>query len=83
MADDNVEMQKKALGIFASAYAGLFRIVSNGSDQALWSKVVSLKTNALHLWRSGHAGARFAALKLIQRIIQTQTKGNADPRVSF
>lgn len=41
-----------------------------------------LKTAAVQLWRTGSAGAKLAAVKVIQRIIQTQTKGTADPRVS-
>lgn len=43
--------------------------------------MVQLKTIAVQLWRTGSPGAQQTAVKVIQRIIQTQTKGTADPRV--
>lgn len=53
-----------------------------GTDEQLWTAVVKLKTISVQLWRTGSAGCKLAAVKVIQRIFQTQTKGTADPRVS-
>lgn len=53
-----------------------------GNDQVFWNKVVKLKSATLELWRNGSTGCKVGAIKVIQRIIQTQTKGTADPRVS-
>lgn len=44
--------------------------------------MIALKTAVLQLWRNGSVGAKVASVKVIQRIIQTQTTaGTADPRV--
>ncbi|CEQ40286.1 SPOSA6832_01874, partial [Sporobolomyces salmonicolor] len=74
---------KLALAGFATAYPFLFRYACQSGDQLWWSRVVSLKTAVLHLWRNGGMGAKVAAVKVIQRIIQTQTTGGtADPRLA-
>ncbi|GAA5867661.1 hypothetical protein JCM1840_006647 [Sporobolomyces johnsonii] len=74
---------KLALAGFATAYPFLFRYACQSGDQLWWSRVVSLKTAVLHLWRNGGMGAKIAAVKVIQRIIQTQTTGGtADPRLA-
>lgn len=54
-----------------------------GVDEKLWTAVVQLKTTAIQLWRSGSAGSKQTALKVVQRVVQTQTRGTADPRVRF
>lgn len=43
---------------------------------------MQIKQSILDLGRSGTVGAKIAAVKVVQRIIQTQTRGTADPRVS-
>ncbi|ORY92427.1 Symplekin tight junction protein C terminal-domain-containing protein [Leucosporidium creatinivorum] len=80
-ASSQVGLLKAALQCFASSYPLLFKHACGGADQQLWTNVVLLKTAAVQLWRTGPAGAKLAAVKVIQRIIQTQTKGTADPRL--
>lgn len=58
-----------------------FRRCVSGSDPRLWEKVVRGKATVLHLWRNGSTGAKIAAMKAVQKIIQAQTRGSADPRV--
>ncbi|GAA5903829.1 hypothetical protein JCM8208_006591 [Rhodotorula glutinis] len=74
---------KLALAGFATAYPFLFRYASQSGDQAWWTRVVNLKTAVLQQWRTGSPGAKVAAVKVLQRIIQTQsTAGTADPRLA-
>ncbi|KAK4701540.1 symplekin, partial [Phenoliferia sp. Uapishka_3] len=47
----------------------------------LWAHVISLKTSSLRLFRSTSLGPRLSSLKVLQRIIQSQTRGPADPRL--
>ena len=47
----------------------------------MWEKVARGKGTVLHLWRNGSTGAKIAAMKAVQKIIQAQTRGSADPRV--
>ena len=54
-----------------------------GSDPRLWEKASRAKSIALLAWRTGHTGIRIAAMKVVQKIIQSQTRGSQDPRVSF
>ncbi|GAA5909818.1 hypothetical protein JCM6882_002685 [Rhodosporidiobolus microsporus] len=73
---------KVALAGFASAYPFLFRYATQSGDQGWWARVVSLKTAVLQQWRNGSVGAKVGAVKVIQRIVQTQsTSGTADPRL--
>lgn len=53
------------------------------SEEKVWTKLTTAKTKMLELWRSGPVGAKVVAVKAIQRIVQTQTVGTADPRVSL
>ncbi|BGP47764.1 hypothetical protein JCM10450v2_003629 [Rhodotorula kratochvilovae] len=74
---------KTALAGFATAYPFLFRYASQSGDHAWWGRVIQLKTATLALWRDGSLGAQVAAVKVLQRIIQTQsTAGTADPRLA-
>ncbi|GAA5853597.1 hypothetical protein JCM9279_005069 [Rhodotorula babjevae] len=74
---------KLALAGFATAYPFLFRYASQSGDQAWWTRIVNLKTAVLQQWRTGSSGAKVAAVKVLQRIIQTQsTAGTADPRLA-
>ncbi|KPV75221.1 uncharacterized protein RHOBADRAFT_53229 [Rhodotorula graminis WP1] len=74
---------KLALAGFATAYPFLFRYASQSGDHAWWTRVVNLKTAVLQQWRSGSPGAKVAAVKVLQRIIQTQSNaGTADPRLA-
>lgn len=54
----------------------------SGSDLRQWEKAVRGKTIVLNAWRTGKTGSKVAAIKAVQKIIQTQTRGSADPRVS-
>ncbi|GAA5991312.1 hypothetical protein JCM11641_002820 [Rhodosporidiobolus odoratus] len=73
---------KLALAGLASAYPFLFRYATQSSDQMWWSRVVKLKTAVLQLWRTGNLGAKVGAVKVLQRVIQTQSaSGTADPRL--
>ncbi|GAA6055098.1 hypothetical protein JCM3770_001798 [Rhodotorula araucariae] len=74
---------KTALAGFATAYPFLFRYASQSGDHAWWVRIVNLKAATLALWRDGSLGAKVAAVKVLQRIIQTQsTAGTADPRLA-
>ncbi|GAA6019541.1 hypothetical protein JCM11491_001331 [Sporobolomyces phaffii] len=75
---------KLALSAFATAYPYLFRYACQSGDQGWWTRIVQLKTAILQLWRTGGVGPKVAAVKVIQRIIQTQTNGGgtADPRLA-
>ncbi|KAI5476147.1 hypothetical protein MNV49_000365 [Pseudohyphozyma bogoriensis] len=81
LKSQNADLEKIGLSTFASTYPLLFREASASTDQAFWTAVVDLKAAALHLWRSGGPGPKVTSIKLLQRIIQTQTKGTADPRL--
>lgn len=48
----------------------------------MWAQVTGLKATSVQIYRSGPLGCKLAAVKVLQRIIQTQTRGSADPRVS-
>jgi len=52
-------------------------------DENIWTKCTKAKTRMLELWRTGAVGAKVVAVRAIHRVIQTQTTGTADPRVSF
>lgn len=57
---------------------------SQSGDQNGWARVVQLKMAVLQLWRTGSTGAKVGAVKVLQRIVQTQsTAATADPRVRF
>ncbi|GAA5940115.1 RNA-processing protein PTA1 [Sporobolomyces koalae] len=75
---------KLALSAFATAYPYLFRYACQSGDQAWWTRVVQLKTSILQLWRTGSIGQKLSAVKVIQRIVQTQTNSGqtADPRLA-
>ncbi|GJN89003.1 hypothetical protein Rhopal_001974-T1 [Rhodotorula paludigena] len=74
---------KLALAGFASAYPFLFRYASQSGDQNGWTRVVQLKMAVLQLWRTGSTGAKVGAVKVLQRIVQTQsTAATADPRLA-
>jgi hypothetical protein len=51
------------------------------NDPETWEQIDGLKTLAVGIWRNGTTGGKIAAVKVIQRLIQTQTMGSADPRV--
>lgn len=80
---DNSELDLKKVGIqcFASIYPLLFKHACSGTDQALWTSVVQIKQSILEMGKNGSVGGRIAAIKVVQRIIQTQTRGTADPRL--
>ena len=59
---------------------GLSRCGS-GSDPRQWEKATRAKGIVLAIWRNGPTGAKVVSMKGVQKIIQTQTKGTADPRV--
>ncbi|GAA5993793.1 hypothetical protein JCM5350_007671 [Sporobolomyces pararoseus] len=75
---------KLALSAFATAYPFLFRYACQSADQGWWTRIVQLKTATLQLWRNGGLGHKVAAVKVIQRIIQTQTNSGtvSDPRLA-
>ncbi|GAA5843863.1 hypothetical protein JCM5353_007394 [Sporobolomyces roseus] len=75
---------KLALAAFATAYPYLFRYACQSSDQGWWQRIVQLKMSILQLWRNGGIGQKIASVKVIQRIIQTQTNSGAtsDPRLA-
>ncbi|KAK4048377.1 hypothetical protein OIO90_005847 [Microbotryomycetes sp. JL221] len=77
----NTSVQKLALQAFASAYPLLFKHASDKEDQQTWSAVLNAKTVAVQLWRQGALGCKLSAIKVVQRIIQTHTRGTADPRL--
>ncbi len=52
------------------------------SDDNIWTKATKAKTRMLDLWRNGPVGAKVTAVRAIHRVIQTQTTGSPDPRVS-
>ncbi|KAL8280944.1 hypothetical protein RQP46_006623 [Phenoliferia psychrophenolica] len=80
LASSDHSLEKVGLECFANSYPTLFRNACDESDQRAWASVIELKTSALRLWRTGGTGAKTGAIKVIQRIIQTQTRGPADPR---
>lgn len=52
-------------------------------DSAQWTRVNALKSAVLHAWRNGAIGEKVGAVKVLQRIIQTQSApASSDPRVS-
>jgi hypothetical protein len=57
------------------------RSCSTGSDPRPWEKASRAKAIALNAWRNGHTGLRIAAMKVVQKIISSQTRGSPDPRV--
>ncbi|KAM0748127.1 hypothetical protein T439DRAFT_74720 [Meredithblackwellia eburnea MCA 4105] len=81
LSSSDLKLEKLGLECFASIYPLLFRQASQGNEQHFWATVISLKTGALRLWRTGGTGAKTAAIKVLQRIIQSQTRGTADPRL--
>jgi symplekin len=46
-----------------------------------WERTTDLKNTILNLWPVASLGPRIAATKLVQKIIQTQTRAVVDPRV--
>ena len=52
------------------------------SDSRSWEKTSRAKGITLNAWRNGSIGSRIAAMKAVQKIIQSQTRATADPRVS-
>ncbi|KAM0787454.1 hypothetical protein ACM66B_003533 [Microbotryomycetes sp. NB124-2] len=77
----NVAVQKLGLQAFASAYPLLFKHASATDDQSTWTATLNAKTTAVQLWRNGSLGCKLSAIKVVQRIIQTHTRGTADPRL--
>lgn len=57
------------------------RCTSPSPSPQLWEKASRAKGIVLNLWRTSNTGLRVAAIKAIQRIVQSQTKGTADPRL--
>ncbi|GAA5904392.1 RNA-processing protein PTA1 [Sporobolomyces salmoneus] len=80
----DVSTIKLALSAFATAYPYLFRYACQSGDQGWWTRIVQVKTAILQQWRNGGLGLKVAAVKVIQRIIQTQTNSGAtsDPRLA-
>ncbi|SCV67819.1 BQ2448_5430 [Microbotryum intermedium] len=82
-------IQKIGLQCFASIYPLLFKYANStsrcsGNDQQTWMNVNGLKMITLELWtdtKNGKTGVKIAAVKVLQRIIQTQTKATSDPRL--
>ncbi|KDE05162.1 hypothetical protein MVLG_04407 [Microbotryum lychnidis-dioicae p1A1 Lamole] len=80
----DTSIQKVGLQCFASIYPLLFKYACSGNDQQTWMTVNGLKMITLEMWRDtqkGMTGAKVAAVKVLQRIIQTQTKATSDPRL--
>ncbi|GAA5990965.1 hypothetical protein JCM10908_000101 [Rhodotorula pacifica] len=74
--------RKVALAGFASAYPFLFRYACQSGDAAQWTRVNSLKAAVLDSWRNGAIGEKIGAVKVLQRIIQTQSApASSDPRL--
>lgn len=48
----------------------------------MWSTIVEIKSRLAEMYETSHLGIKIAVLKCFQRIIQVQTRGSADPRVS-
>ncbi|KAN0062486.1 hypothetical protein ACQY0O_005017 [Thecaphora frezii] len=81
LRDGDKKLSKIAVQCFASVYPSLFRIACHDrSKQALWSSVEAVRSHVIHLFDAGSPGARIAAIKCCQRIIQVQTRGASDPR---
>ncbi|GAA5879509.1 hypothetical protein JCM3774_002703 [Rhodotorula dairenensis] len=75
--------RKVALAGFASAYPFLFRYACQSGDSAHWTRVNSLKAAVLDSWRNGAIGEKVGAVKVLQRIIQTQSApASSDPRLA-
>ncbi|KAK4053378.1 hypothetical protein OIV83_001542 [Microbotryomycetes sp. JL201] len=77
----SVTVQKLGLQAFASAYPLLFKHAATTDDQHAWTAANNAKTTAVQLWRTGSLGSKLSAIKVVQRIIQTHTRGTADPRL--
>ncbi|SCZ93130.1 BZ3500_MvSof-1268-A1-R1_Chr6-2g08480 [Microbotryum saponariae] len=80
----DTSIQKIGLQCFASIYPLLFKYACSGNDQQTWMTVNGLKMITLEMWRDtqkGKTGGKVAAVKVLQRIIQTQTKATSDPRL--
>jgi len=79
--DPEPKLKKAAIQIFASSYPYLFKEACGSTDASFWEKVTATKNTVLNAWTTSSTGVRVAASKAVQKIIQTQTRGNADPRV--
>lgn len=79
--DADTRIKKSTVQCFASAYPFFFREACIKQNQANWEKVLAIKNTILNTWTTSSTGVRVAATKAVQKIIQTQTRGNADPRV--
>lgn len=76
-------VKKVALAGFASAYPFLFRYACQSGDAAHWTRVNALKVAVLNSWRNGAIGEKIGAVKVLQRIIQTQSApASSDPRLA-
>ncbi|GAA5964456.1 hypothetical protein JCM8115_006320 [Rhodotorula mucilaginosa] len=76
-------VKKVALAGFASAYPFLFRYACQSGDAAHWTRVIALKAAVLNSWRNGAIGEKIGAVKVLQRIIQTQSApASSDPRLA-
>lgn len=51
-------------------------------DRRLWDRVQLAKQACLQVWEGTKIGGKIASVKAVQRIIETQTRGTSDPRVS-
>ncbi|KAH8929649.1 hypothetical protein BT69DRAFT_1256010 [Atractiella rhizophila] len=82
LSDPELSIQKRAIQCFTTAYPLLFRhACGTTSDAKLWEKVVSGKRQVLELWKSDAVALKLAGMKLVQKIIQTQSKAAPDPRL--
>lgn len=84
------QLEKIALQATASIYPALFKHVVTSSSTStstdnllsLWTSIQNLKSTSIQLFRTGHhLGSKLSSIKLIQRIIQSQSRGTADPRL--
>ncbi|GAB00040.1 uncharacterized protein L969DRAFT_96650 [Mixia osmundae IAM 14324] len=81
LRDPRREAQKTAIQCFATLYPLYLRSACDKRDGERWDKVIHLKNEILQIWTVGSTGVKIATTKVIQRIIQAQSRISNDPRM--
>jgi symplekin len=56
--------------------------IRSPNDAPIWQLMTAIKSNILRRMDSELPGVRIACLRFVERVVQTQTPGIIDPRVS-
>lgn len=83
LRDQDYQVQKNAITVAATVYGLCLALVAQDESQVqLWTNLVDIKNQILHIWDSKHFGVEAESIKFVQQVIILQLYANKDPRLT-